>query len=58
MNGLSEGYKRAVDQNWGRMAIFFWKNRWRGLYLARHLQIEQFEYATFMISIAIVGGNE
>ena len=20
MNGLSEGYKRAVDQNWGRMA--------------------------------------
>ena len=20
MNGLSEGYKRVVDQNWGRMA--------------------------------------
>ena len=20
MNGLSEGYKRAVDQNWGRIA--------------------------------------
>ena len=26
MNGLSEGYKRAVDQNWGRMD-FWTKNR-------------------------------
>ena len=29
MNGHSEGYKRAIDQNWGRMAkiVFFVKNR-------------------------------
>ena len=28
MNGLSEGYKRAVDQNWGRMAkLDFGPNR-------------------------------
>ena len=27
MNGLSEGYERAVDQNWGHMAKigFFWQ---------------------------------
>ena len=24
MNGHSEGYKQAVDQNWGRMANIFW----------------------------------
>ena len=26
MNGLSQGYKRAVDQNWGRMAKMKWHN--------------------------------
>ena len=45
MKGLSEGYKRAVDQNWGRMAKIgfldqkpkFWAQKKESLFNSNHV---------------------
>ena len=49
MNGLSKGYKRAVDQNWGRMA----KKNWPKLLLTpRKIRIFGTKTAKFGLKLA------